>query len=582
MSVSKAKKHSKGDQIPKPISIKKEKLEEDRTLHPISHYIDDRLELVKQIFGTLKPKTIMNLAPEFLKKTPLDEIEELCLEELLCLSTKRLKSIIEGTKCPTDTESSEDSDVEQKEEHISLEEISSDSDIGGQESRRNKKKLRAKKTNNGNGNNKESGGQMSVLELLELQARARAIRSQLAMEPITKIEVKSDDDDEMPAEKVQRKEKRSTKNKESGSRKTQESKGTSLAQAGAVSSSKEQPAPRKKIKIKRNYRQSSKSPEKEVPAPASAPPPPPTETLVANKDSTKPTRSKSRSASPDVITIQTEPETLLISDSTDDEGTKPKSKEIVEPAVVEPPAPVVESEPEEGEVRDEPEEPTKSEEPCKPDEPAKPEEEPNNSEAPNKPEDAEKAVEADETAAKEQPLAEAPLDDHNVSAPAKEPSVPEPPTIDDEDQNDDVISIGGDLEMIEEMTKEDEPPPVSIKNEKKEKRPDPEEMDNDVISLDTSEDERDKLEQTNSESWRTRYMKSSKVSQVLAESRLGKRVRDKLKKSKRSKVVASNDQTNAEKPASFTSKHEDGSIEQYQELLQHRQRKTSNSSKGDK
>lgn len=55
---------------------------------------------------------------------------------------------------------------------------------------------------------------MSVLELLELQARARAIRSQLAMEPITKIEVKSDDDiDEVPVEKVQRKEKekRSTK-----------------------------------------------------------------------------------------------------------------------------------------------------------------------------------------------------------------------------------------------------------------------------------------------------------------------------------------------------------------------------------
>lgn len=64
---SKAKKPGKADQIPKPISIKKEKTEEDRTLHPISHYIDDRLELVKQIFATLKPKTIMNLAPEFLK-----------------------------------------------------------------------------------------------------------------------------------------------------------------------------------------------------------------------------------------------------------------------------------------------------------------------------------------------------------------------------------------------------------------------------------------------------------------------------------------------------------------------------------
>lgn len=65
--MSSSKKKIKSDQIPKPINIKKEKSEEDRTLHPISHYIDDRLELVKQIFATLKPKTIMNLAPAFLK-----------------------------------------------------------------------------------------------------------------------------------------------------------------------------------------------------------------------------------------------------------------------------------------------------------------------------------------------------------------------------------------------------------------------------------------------------------------------------------------------------------------------------------
>ncbi|EDW94722.1 enolase-phosphatase E1 [Drosophila yakuba] len=578
MSSSKAKKSSKGDQIPKPISIKKEKIEDERKLQPISHYIDDRLELVKQIFGTLKPKTIMNLAPEFLKKTPLDEIEELCLEELLCLSTKRLKSIIENTKCPTDTESSEDSDVEHKEEHISLEEISSDSDIGGQESRKTKKKLRSKKTSNGN-ENKESGGQMSVLELLELQARARAIRSQLAMEPITKIEVKSDDDnDEVPAEQVQRKEKekRSTKKKDSGKRKPQESAIATSSQPD--SSSREQQAPRKKIKIKRNYRQTSRSPEKEVPPPASAPSP---KTLVTVNDINKLPRSKSRSASPDVIPIQTEPETLLISDSTDDEATKKKTIETTKQVEADPPAPVVESEPEEGEVRDEPEEP------AKPDEPANPEDSTESEAAAiskelecNKPEESDKSDTLDVTIDKEQPSEEAPS--ANIPTEPKKPIASEPTALDDEDQNDDVISIGGDLEMIEEMTKDDHSPPVSIKSEKKEKMQDPEELDNDVISLDTSEDERDKLQQPDSESWRSRYMKSSKVSQVLAESRLGKRVRDKLKKSKRSKVTASEEQSKVEKPDSFTSKHEDGSIEQYQELLQHRQRKTSNSSKGDK
>ncbi|KAH8300482.1 hypothetical protein KR018_008653 [Drosophila ironensis] len=572
MSSGKSKKTTK-DQIPKPISVKKEKVEDDRQLHALSHYIDDRLELVKQIFGTLKPKTILNLAPEFLKKTPLDEIEELCLEELLCLSTKRLKSIIDGTRCPTDTESSEDSDVEHKEEHISLEEISSDSDIGGQESRRAKKKLKSKKANNGS-DNKEGGGQMSVLELLELQARARAIRSQLAMEPITKIEVKSDDDDENPAEqkKPKQKEKRSSKNSETGKRKSQE-----LPKVNKKT--QEDEAPRKKIKIKRTYRQTTKSPEKEAAKEASLP------SAATSGDANKrDIRSKSRSASPDVIPIQTETVTLYISDSTDDESTnkdKPKEASIPVaapiPVPAEPPAPVVESEPEEGEVRDEPEEVAKPPEPTKPEEPPK-NDEPKETSEPQKPEVTENSEETEATS-----------DANNPPEEPKEP-VPDPPAAetseqaaqDDEDQNDDVISIGGDLEMIEEMTKEDEPATsAGVKSEKSIKA-DTEELDNDVISLDTSEDERDKLQDT--ESWRTRYLKSSKVSQVLAASRLGKRVRDKIKKSKHSKdgVSGGDQDKNAKQEVVFTSKHEDGSVEQYQELLQHRQRRTSSSNKADK
>lgn len=75
---------------------------------------------------------------------------------------------------------------------------------------------------------------------------------------------------------------------------------------------------------------------------------------------------------------------------------------------------------------------------------------------------------------------------------------------------------------------------------------------------------------------------------MLAESRFGKRVRDKIKKSKRAEKHNELKETGDEKASQqqqqqqFTSKHEDGSMEQYQELLQHRQRKSSNSGKGDK
>ena len=45
----------------------------------------------------------------------MEDIQEMCLNELLGISTKRLMSVINGTKCPTDTESDEDSDVQHKE-----------------------------------------------------------------------------------------------------------------------------------------------------------------------------------------------------------------------------------------------------------------------------------------------------------------------------------------------------------------------------------------------------------------------------------------------------------------------------------
>lgn len=67
-------------------------------------------------------------------------------------------------------------------------------------------------------------------------------------------------------------------------------------------------------------------------------------------------------------------------------------------------------------------------------------------------------------------------------------------------------------------------------------------------------------------------MKSSKVSKVLAASRLGKKVRDKIKKSKEAPRESS-DKTE-EKEEVFTSKHEEGSLEQYKELLELRQRKS--------
>lgn len=49
----------------------------------------------------------------------IEELQEVCLEEVLGISRKRLLSIINATKCPSDTDSS-DSDVDKVEGEISI------------------------------------------------------------------------------------------------------------------------------------------------------------------------------------------------------------------------------------------------------------------------------------------------------------------------------------------------------------------------------------------------------------------------------------------------------------------------------
>lgn len=130
-----------------PVQIKSEPLD----IKPLGAFVDDRVELIRQAFTCLKPKEIKCLVPDFLQGKSIEFLQEQCLDEVLGISTKRLLSIINSTKCPTDTESSSDEDEKivgesssckkcavllnkynvkaTIAEHISLDEISSDSDV---------------------------------------------------------------------------------------------------------------------------------------------------------------------------------------------------------------------------------------------------------------------------------------------------------------------------------------------------------------------------------------------------------------------------------------------------------------------
>ncbi|XP_054733657.1 PH domain-containing protein DDB_G0287875-like [Anastrepha obliqua] len=651
----KTKKKVKTGKIPKPIKIKKEKTEEDRSLHPMSHYIDDRLELVKQVFGSLKPKTITNLAPDFLKSKGMDEIEEHCLNELLGISTKRLLSIINATKCPTDTESSGDSDVEHQEEHISLEEISSDSEIEGASSNAKKKKASGsdsktgvKKPTKSSTEKDENNGQISVLELLELQARARAIRSQLALEPVTKIEVDSD------AENIEKKNNQNSssgavskehkhKRRRKSSEKSKEiektqpsstsqgrlqvtakvSKGISSSAAGTSRTSnakakvkENEPQTTSPNKLKRNYRSKNNGSDSVISETQNKSKTNETDaaSLVSTTKEVK-KETKSRSPTPDVIPIIPEPETLLISDSSDGEHDHKGKKKTMQSESMNkkedtgkkdctPKSPETEkpsrqrkiTEPEEGELVDNPVENDEekgdnemnigvSSTTTAPTDNIKPSMIPkeivgteDGTVETSKP-DNNRAVEV-EKMPQEDPLT-ATTDPAAASSatvlPKAEAANMGLNLEDEDDRNDDVISLeGGDLEeeMIEHLEEDTNTKSSFATSPKRKKNNVSEEPDADVISLDSSEEEeRDKK---SSESWHSRYLKSSKVSKVLATSRLGKRVRDNIQKSKRSKKDSEREKVSEVKEkssTSFASKHEDGSIEQYKELLAMRQRK---------
>ncbi|XP_026500781.2 E3 ubiquitin-protein ligase RBBP6 [Vanessa tameamea] len=184
----------------------------DNEEHDLAYYIHDRVELMHQVFSIIKPKELKAMAPECVQDISIDDLQELCTEELLGISSKRLCAILDGADPPTDTESSSSEPMET----ISLDSISSDEEILSQpcaktkkhKHRKHKSKGKHKRKNSDSSNkdqeieerSKASRAGLTVLELLELQARARAIRAQLQQDNTNKQETvptKHDSSDEV-------------------------------------------------------------------------------------------------------------------------------------------------------------------------------------------------------------------------------------------------------------------------------------------------------------------------------------------------------------------------------------------------
>lgn len=71
---SKKKKSNKDEKKVSLIAVKKEPID----IKSLEHYVDDRIELIRQIFDSLKTKTIESIIPEFLQviKNPITKVLE--------------------------------------------------------------------------------------------------------------------------------------------------------------------------------------------------------------------------------------------------------------------------------------------------------------------------------------------------------------------------------------------------------------------------------------------------------------------------------------------------------------------------
>lgn len=188
-----------------------------RDLKPIKNYLANRKELARQLFKSVKPEKIRMMLPQVLKHIDFNELEEYCVNELNGMSKTRILSKLNGKPMLESSDTSETDDSGPSLEIISdTEEWLTDDDTSKKENGKQgklikkdkiKRKTHIKKNNTDKSNSKakcnikkenddktknvkikkeddkDKGKEGdSLLDLLELEMRARAIRALIRKE----------------------------------------------------------------------------------------------------------------------------------------------------------------------------------------------------------------------------------------------------------------------------------------------------------------------------------------------------------------------------------------------------------------
>lgn len=180
-----------------------------RDLKPIKEYLSDRRELARQLFKSVKAEKIQMMLPQTLKKMDFVQLEKWCANELSGMSKSRILCILNGKPMLESSDTSESDDSGPSLEIISdTEEWFTDDDMSkkeeGSKGKIKKERIKQKgksqlsksiskkvsdtackniqvKKENDTDKSKEKEGD-SLLDLLELEMRARAIRALIRKE----------------------------------------------------------------------------------------------------------------------------------------------------------------------------------------------------------------------------------------------------------------------------------------------------------------------------------------------------------------------------------------------------------------
>ncbi|XP_068971139.1 putative uncharacterized protein DDB_G0274535 isoform X2 [Bombus flavifrons] len=179
-----------------------------RDLKPIKEYLSDHRELARQLFKSVKAEKIQMMLPQTLKKMDFGQLEKWCANELSGMSKTRILCILNGKPMleSSDTNESDDSGpsleiISDTEEWFTDDEICKKEDgskllKGKIKKERIKQKGKSQLNKKSDNKSKEKDGD-SLLDLLELEMRARAIRALIRKEedviPDTSKSVASND-----------------------------------------------------------------------------------------------------------------------------------------------------------------------------------------------------------------------------------------------------------------------------------------------------------------------------------------------------------------------------------------------------